>query len=74
MFIASPPHSNLGLFSIATNKGFINVLTRISFDLVHGCEGSFSSSSKSNSIVTTVVIRCKQNVMFVIGVLRVPQM
>jgi hypothetical protein len=32
---------NLGLFSIATNKGFTNVFIRMSFELVHGCEGDF---------------------------------
>jgi hypothetical protein len=46
----------------------------MSFELVHGCEGGFSSSSKPNSIVTMVVIGCQQNVMLVIRVLRVPQM
>jgi hypothetical protein len=46
----------------------------MSFQLVHGCEGGFISSSKPNSIVTMVVIGCQQIVMFVRGVLRVPQM
>ncbi len=56
MFLACPPQFNLGLFSIATNKGFTNILVQMSFELVHGCEGGFSSSSKPNSIVTMVVI------------------
>jgi hypothetical protein len=56
MFLACPPQFNLGLFSIATNKGFTNILVQMSFELVHGCEGGFSSSSKPNSTVTMVVI------------------